>query len=391
MRKILIGLIIFLVCSIIANAIVFSFYFDKYSTSELFERFVNKNKTYELKLPQIPDFYQKNLLVMSFEKNVKDENDFEKWSSSISKKFIEMYNLQEINEHELKDIKIEFVEKNNSNILTKFSAKAFDDDKIIFYELKPNKQFDSLQTVLIVPGSGNQGAADVLDLDNKYKDYFYHKGLAKKIANEGYIVYVIENRGWGERTIDAGLYCNEPVVFCSGNILSKYLSNIGKDLFALQIDDSIQVFNFIKNQEYVDSNNMSVVGLSLGGGIVQGMSIIEPEIKSIVIASGLVSFHKTVGTGTTPGMLKFFDFPDLVASLAPKPIYLSWGENEKSNFGFEAKSLYSANIVKNAYSVINAEQNVVIVIHNDEFNNGHTFDVDSIIKFLKNTLGEPRI
>ena len=146
-----------------------------------------------------------------------------------------------------------------------------------------------------------------------------------------------------------------------------------------------------KNQEYVDSNNMSVVGLSLGGGIVQGMSIIEPEIKSIVIASGLVSFHKTVGTGTTPGMLKFFDFPDLVASLAPKPIYLSWGENEKSNFGFEAKSLYSANIVKNAYSVINAEQNVVIVIHNDEFNNGHTFDVDSIIKFLKNTLGEPRI
>ena len=173
MRKILIGLIIFLVCSIIANAIVFSFYFDKYSTSELFERFVNKNKTYELKLPQIPDFYQKNLLVMSFEKNVKDENDFEKWSSSISKKFIEMYNLQEINEHELKDIKIEFVEKNNSNILTKFSAKAFDDDKIIFYELKPNKQFDSLQTVLIVPGSGNQGAADVLDLDNMYKDYFY--------------------------------------------------------------------------------------------------------------------------------------------------------------------------------------------------------------------------
>lgn len=391
MKKILIGLLIILMCSIVANVIVFSFYFEKYSSSELFERFVNKNKISELELPKIPNFYQENILALSFENNVKNEKDFEEWDLLISEKFVEIYNLQKVDEHSLKNIKKEFIESTNSKILTKFSAKSFDGDKIIFYELKPNKQFDSLQTVLIIPGSGNQGAADVLDLDSVYRDYFYHKGLAKKIVDEGYIVYVIENRGWGERTIDAGLYCNEPVVFCSGNVLSRYLSNIGKDLFALQIDDSLQVFNFVKNQEHVKSDNIAVVGLSLGGGIAQGMAVIQPEIKSVILASGLISYQKTIGTGITPGMLQFFDFPDLVASLAPKPIYLSWGENEKSSFRFEAETLYSAKIIKNAYSVINAEQNVVIVIHNDEFNNGHTFDVDSIIKFLKDTLGESRI
>ena len=133
------------------------------------------------------------------------------------------------------------------------------------------------------------------------------------------------------------------------------------------------------------------MGLSLGGGIVQGMGIIQSDIRSIVIASGLVSYDKAGGTGITPGMLEFFDFPDLVASLAPKPIYLSWGEYEKSNFRFEVETSYSVNIVKKAYSIMNAEQNIIVIFHNDEFNQGHTFDVNSIIRFLNDTLGEPRI
>ncbi len=391
MNRLLIGLVIVLVCSIIANVLVFSFYFDKYSTSELFERFLNKNIEKELQLPKIPNFYEENILLLNFEKNVKDKGDFVEWKSLIYKKFIEIYDFKNIDKPALKNVKVESTKNIDSNILTKFSAKAFDGDEIIFYELKPNYQFESLQTVFIIPGSGNQGAADVLGLDTKYKDYFYHKNIGKKLVNEGYVVYVIENRGWGERTIDAGLHCDELNVYCSGNVLSRHLSNSGKDLFKLQISDSLQVFDFIKNKKYVDSDNIAVMGLSLGGGIVQGMGIIQSDIKSIVIASGLVSYDKVGGTGITPGMLEFFDFPDLVASLAPKPVYLSWGEYEKSNFRFEVETSYSANIVKKAYSIMNAEQNIVVIFHNDEFNQGHTFDVNSIIRFLNDTIGEPRI
>jgi dienelactone hydrolase len=391
LNRLLIGLVIVLVCSIIANVLVFSFYFDKYSTSELFERFLNKNIEKELQLPKIPNFYEENILLLNFEKNVKDKGDFVEWKSLIYKKFIEIYDFKNIDKPALKNVKVESTKNIDSNILTKFSAKAFDGDEIIFYELKPNYQFESLQTVFIIPGSGNQGAADVLGLDTKYKDYFYHKNIGKKLVNEGYVVYVIENRGWGERTIDAGLHCDELNVYCSGNVLSRHLSNSGKDLFKLQISDSLQVFDFIKNKKYVDSDNIAVMGLSLGGGIVQGMGIIQSDIKSIVIASGLVSYDKVGGTGITPGMLEFFDFPDLVASLAPKPVYLSWGEYEKSNFRFEVETSYSANIVKKAYSIMNAEQNIVVIFHNDEFNQGHTFDVNSIIRFLNDTIGEPRI
>ena len=60
MNKLLVGLVIILVCSIIANVLVFSFYVDKYSISELFERFLNKNIERKLELPKVPDFYEEN-------------------------------------------------------------------------------------------------------------------------------------------------------------------------------------------------------------------------------------------------------------------------------------------------------------------------------------------
>ena len=152
-------------------------------------------------------------------KNIKDY--FEKYKTPPTMEAIKVI-IDGVDNPTLKNVKVESTKNIDSNILTKFSAKAFDGDKIVFYELKPDYQFESLQTVFIIPGSGNQGAVDVLGLDNEYKDYFYHKNIGKKLVNEGYVVYVIENRGWGERTIDAGLHCNEPNVYCSGNVLSKH-------------------------------------------------------------------------------------------------------------------------------------------------------------------------
>ena len=86
-------------------------------------------------------------------------------------------------------------------------------------------------------------------------------------------------------------------------------------------------------------------------------------------------------------MLKYFDQPDLAAALSPKPLYLSWGLNEKAGFGYEAKNQYSAKIITNSYKVLDAEEKLVIVIHDEELNYGHTFELTSIIDFLDNTIG----
>ena len=66
---------------------------------------------------------------------------------------------------------------------------------------------------------------------------------------------------------------------------------------------------------------------------------------------------------------------------------MSWGINEKSEFGHEAEKLYSASLIKKAYKLFDEEDNLEIIIHDDEFNQGHTFEINSLIKFLEDTIG----
>jgi len=379
-----------LIISISVNALIFSFYLDKHTLPELFDRFFEKVSSSPLELPQIPEIYKNDLLIMSYDNKVKQKDDFKSWKNEVVTKFIEIYKFPDIDEIEIKKVNEVSVTEKDNYLLTKFSTKAQDNDNIIFYQLVPKKIEGSLPAVLIIPGSGNQGAADVLNEPGEFSKYYYHKGIGEQLVNSGYVVFVIENRGWGERTINPGFHCGSPDVFCSGNILNNQLQNLGYNLFTLQVIDTIQVLKFIQTLDHIDSDRIAVAGLSLGGPISISTSVLVPEVSSTIIASGLVSIYHT-GIGITPGLLRYFDFPDLALTLAPKPLYLSWGKQEQSGFGVEARDLYAANLIKNGYALLDSPENLVIIIHEDDFNQGHTFDIETLTEFLDNTIGKNRI
>jgi hypothetical protein len=149
----------------------------------------------------------------------------------------------------------------------------------------------------------------------------------------------------------------------------------------------MQLLKHVHNLDYVNNEKIAIAGLSLGGPVSIAVSNLAPNVSGTIAASGVISQYKTAGSGITPGMLKYFDQPDLAASLSPKPLYLSWGLNEKAGFGYEAKNQYSAMIINNSYKVLDAEEKLVIVVHDEELNYGHTFELASIIDFLDNTIG----
>jgi len=382
MKKLQIILVLFLISSAV-NVIVAVEYFERYNIDDLYARLTNYQEITPLDPPKIPDFYKDDMMTLSFEKNVSSQDDFHLWREQVISKFIEVYEILPIDDAKIESVGKTNAEDSGSYIINRFTMKAVDGDSIIFYELLPKTNNDTLAAIFVIPGSGNQGAADAINKQSELSKYYYHKGIAEQLVNAGYAVYVIENRGWGERTIDAGFQCKKADVFCSGNVLNRQLENFGKSLYSLQVSDSLQVVRFIQTREYVDEENISIVGLSLGGAITQAVSALVPDIKNTVIASGLVSIYQTTGSGPTPGLLRYFDSPDLISTIAPRNLYLSWGENERSMFGYEARTLYSANLIREAYTLFDAEDNFIVVINEDRFNDGHTFDVPSIIEFLK--------
>ena len=382
-----ITLIIIIAISVSINIIVFSLYFRKRGLRESYERITKTNKTEDYKKFEIPALYKKDSLQLSFDKHVKQKEDFDKWKQTVISKFQEIHKIPTLSSIRLFPTEKIFTKKRENYVVTKYSTKAQDGDLIFFYELLPHKIKENNPTLFIVPGSGNQGARDVIDMPSKFSKYYYQQGIGDKIANEGYIVYVIENRGWGERTIDAGTLCKESDVFGSGEILERQLKNLGYDLINLQIIDTLQIFKSIQSISHVNLDNMFILGITHGGKIALRSSLFLPELKGAMIASSLFSteYFGTKGNGYTHGLLKYFDNPDLAATISPKPLYLSWGLNENFPHGSEARTSYSANLIKKAYSIFGLEKNLTTITHNQTINSGHTVDESSILNFLRKT------
>ena len=383
----LIFLIIIAVVSISINIVIFSLYFRKRGLRESYERITKTNKTEDYKKFEIPALYKKDSLQLSFDKHVKQKEDFDKWKQTVISKFQEIHKIPTLSSIRLFPTEKIFTKKRENYVVTKYSTKAQDGDLIFFYELLPHKIKENNPTLFIVPGSGNQGARDVIDMPSKFSKYYYQQGIGDKIANEGYIVYVIENRGWGERTIDAGTLCKESDVFGSGEILERQLKNLGYDLINLQIIDTLQIFKSIQSISHVNLDNMFILGITHGGKIALRSSLFLPELKGAMIASSLFSteYFGTKGNGYTHGLLKYFDNPDLAATISPKPLYLSWGLNENFPHGSEARTSYSANLIRKAYSIFDLEKNLTTITHNQTINSGHTVDESSILNFLRKT------
>jgi len=378
-----------LILSVSANILIFSYHLQKNSVSTLYEIIISKlfeEKEKSYKAPVMPQIYTEDKLTLSFDKHVQTKADFEVWKNKVLSNLKQRMNIPSYNEIQLKPaIQIDFENTDNYQI-TKYSMNAADGDQIIFYELLPKRVIDKIPAVIIIPGSGNQGALDVINKPSELSNYYYHNSIAEHIVREGYAVYVIENRGWGERAIDVGSLCKGKDVNCSGKFFAQHLSTLGYNLGYLQVMDTTQLVKHVRNLEYIDSKNIAVVGISLGGGITMLVTALNEEIKSAIMASAITDVYHS-WTFDADGMLLYYDVPDIVSTIAPRPIYLSWGSQEILPwFSFEAETLYSANKIKNAYLLFGAEENMTVVVHNNSYNFGHTFDIPSILDFLNNTL-----
>jgi len=377
--------LVFLIVSITFNIIVISYVLQKYTPAELYSKFF-KPEIDEYKPAVLPDIYTKNIMPLSFDKNVEKIEDFDTWKEKILQKFREVNQVPPLDEIKVNPVKkIESFEKNNL-LITKYTTEAFDGDTIIFYEILPNNDSSKYPAILFIPGTGNQGARDLLDLPSEFSEFYYERGIALDVAKQNFAVFVIENRGWGERRIDAGSECgiNDYLPYCSGFLLRTHLGNIGYSLTGLQIVDTLQLVKHIQTLDHIDSKNIATVGLSHGGGLSLSVGVLNPDIKSIVVVNTIITVNKTWPSAVrgTNQILKYFDAPDLAATMSPRLMYLSWGLKDVKSLGFEANTQTAANYIKKAYQLFDAEDNLTIVIHNY----GHQYDVPSVIEFLNKTL-----
>lgn len=217
--------------------------------------------------------------------------------------------------------------------------------------------------ILCIPGSGQTkellaGEPQLFSTDKTFKPS--DRAMARLYAKQGYVAVAVDNPGSGETDdleSEAGDHGYDYSTVAR-SLLELDWSYLG---YTSYID--LHILNWMKTQSTMRSDRLIVSGFSLGTEPLMALGILDKSIYAFVYNDFLCTTRERALVMTLPdnngrrpwpndishlipGFLRLFDFPDLVAALAPRPVICTEGGMDRD---FE--------IVKKAFEIAGAPEN----------------------------------
>lgn len=147
--------------------------------------------------------------------------------------------------------------------------------------------------------------------------------------------------------------------------------------------DSITCLDYLCSLKEVDREKIGTAGLSLGGETVMYVAALDERIK-IAISSGWLTTVPNMKHGhcpcwNFPGLEENFEFSDIFACVAPRPLVLEIGRKEKAPGGFPVEIAEKAfREIQRAYRVFEAEEKCALDVHDG----GHVFHGELALEWI---------
>ncbi len=249
-----------------------------------------------------------------YEFKIKNVREWEDWKTNFRKDLIKIlgefpessdFNLKVLEKKTLKDIFIEKIKFNSSK-----------DIEVIGYVLIPNVVLPA-PFVIAVPGHG-VGAKDAIFGESSG----YMKNFGLLLARSGFLTFVIEQLGFGERREKKDMEEREDKSSC--RTYSFWALMQGKTLIGLRVWDIIRTIDlFLENFE-IKRDAIGIYGISGGGTTALFASAIDERIKATVISGYLNTFKDSILSMShcecnyIPGILKYGEMYDIASLIAPR-------------------------------------------------------------------------
>ena len=161
--------------------------------------------------------------------------------------------------------------------------------------------------------------------------------MAWYYAKAGLVVVALDNPGIGELDLlPAGVPPN------SGRVkLTAQLIRLGRSYVELSVSQKLHVLGWLRSLPFVDADRVAVSGHSLGTEPAMCMAVLDRRLAALVFNDFLCHVrqrHVVLGLPrdgqwrdvdplwhVVPGMFRWFDFPDLLSSLAGRPLIMTEG------------------------------------------------------------------
>ena len=258
--------------------------------------------------------------------------------------------------------------------LKKYSLRITDGLTSLVYILEPKNAKGKTNGVVTLCGHG-YGVRQILNIskkgNKKHFNYFdnYQNNFAVQLVKRGCTVIAPELFGFGEARLNHDLW--KPFYISSCDELSHHLLPYGLTTASLRVLQALVCAKALREMESVDSDKVSLMGISGGGLTALYASVLDERIYKTVICGYVNTFKDSIFSmwhcpdNYIPRILEVGEIYDFASALAPKELFIESGEKDKL-FPISASKLAHEKI-KHIYSVMGAEDK----LHIDVFPGKH--------------------
>ncbi|MBQ7363062.1 MAG: acetylxylan esterase [Clostridia bacterium] len=196
------------------------------------------------------------------------------------------------------------------------------------------------------------------------------RDFARQIVKEGYAALVLEQRAFGERRSDKmkdKTTCPHP---------SMVALLIGRTMVGERVWDVSRAIDALESFPEIDAERVAVMGNSGGGTCSFYAACFDERIKIAMPSCAVCTYRDSIAAmyhcacNYIPNAAKYFDMGDLAALIAPRPLVMVCGREDKI---FPLRGVMETyGIVEEIYKKAGAAENCKLVIGEG----GHRFYAD---------------
>ncbi len=281
--------------------------------------------------------------------------------------------------------------------LEKVAVQTDEDIYMPCYVLTPRHVNPPYKPVIALHGHGSGGAAHLVgrfidDTPSQQEKEFienFNYDYARQLAKHGYMVFVPELTGFGERMeklpfMTSYLYSNygEEMWKSSCRSINLLYMMIGKTANGLRVWDVMRTIDYIRSRPEPMTTSLACMGLSGGGMTSLYASAVDERITASVINGYFNTYRSSILSvfhcecNYIPGLLKYAEMPDIAALIAPRPLLIVSGTKD---------DLFPINEVLEGYQHLERVYNLLDVperLDKDIYDGGHRFSDNKIYNFL---------
>ncbi len=206
-----------------------------------------------------------------------------------------------------------------------------------------------IPSLLFVPDGGDDKKAAVLMVSGDGKKASAPE--AEQLVTSGMVVLSIDARGFGETQVKPDVNSKEFDHYFGDFRDAMTALLVGKTMVGMRALDITRGVDLLSAREGIDRDKIYAYGKKGGSVPALYAAVLDRRIRKVVLEDMLSSYdsvvenkiHRQVFESVVPGALKFYDLPDLVATLAPRKVSIVSGVDP---VGHELQ----ANAVRKEYS-----------------------------------------